>query len=57
MGYEKKEIEEKIIDAGANKLYASEIVNYKGYFKGVIYSSLYITLLNLNLVQMLFHSL
>ena len=36
MGYEKKEIEEKIIDAGANKLYASEIVNYKGYFKGVI---------------------
>ena len=34
MGYEKKEIEEKIIDAGTNKLYASEIVNYKGYFKG-----------------------
>lgn len=33
MSYEKKDIEAKIIEAGANKLYASKIVNYKGQFK------------------------
>lgn len=34
MGYEKKDIEAKIIEAGADSLYSSKIVNYAGYFSG-----------------------